>query len=722
MTFDPIFPWPVIALLAGVLLGLSWWTYRPRDSRRWLLFSLRIAGIAIALAAMLRPSFAYIKQERLSSTLVFLVDKSRSMKLRDAANNQSRWEAAKTDLTTSKDVLDRLASDVQIRWYDVGATAAETSLNSILATEADKDRTGLGDSLAEIQRQLAGQRLAAVVLLSDGTNTVGSSPLSVARQYRAQKSPIHTFGYGREIVSDQTRDLAARAIRSSPTVFAKNRMAVAGEFDVAGFAGQPVSVRLLFDGVEQSRGEFKTPADARRLLAELQGTPLTPGDVKLTLEATAAGDEQTANNAISTYVTVLSGGVSVLEIEGKYRYWEPKFLRWALDQSPDIDLTQLFLLEQGERRAEIPDDLFQPGRFDVLVLGDVAANQFSKPQLEKIAGLVEKSGMGLLMLGGYDSFGPGGWAETPLAAVLPVAVRPADAQRTEPLQMVPTDIGLRHYILRLAPTPQASQDIWKSLRPLDGSSSWSQIKPAAQLLAQSSSGVPLLAAQEIGAGRAIAFAADTTWRWRKDKNSIATHARFWRQLVLWLAKKEESGQANLKVSLASRRLAVGQSLPITVRAEEPDGTPIADAVVKAAVVLPDSARIPVDLFREGDDLRGTFWQTEQPGDLVVEVAAVAGTRDLGTQKVKFLVYAEDLESQLPAADLSSLEAIAKLTDGSFHPDGRLAEFLRSLKPKDLNLEVSQPIVTNLWDRWELLLVFLTLIGLEWTLRKKWGMV
>jgi uncharacterized membrane protein len=561
-----------------------------------------------------------------------------------------------------------------------------------------------------------------VVVLSDGANNAGASPLTAARQYRAQRTPIHAFGYGREFVSEQTRDVAARAIRTSPTVFAKNRMNVVGEFDVAGFGGQTVSVRLLLDGVEQAKGEFRTPQEAQRLLAELQAVPMTPGDVKVTLEASAQGDERPENNAISTYVTVLAGGVSVLQVEGKYRFWEPKFLRWALDQSPDIELTQLFLLESGDRRAPFPAELLEPGRFDVLILGDVAAAQFSNEVLEQMASLVEQKGAGFMMIGGYEAFGPGGWAGTPIANLLPVAVRAADAQRTEPLQMVPTDVGLRHYILKLAPSEEANAEVWRRLPPLDGASSWGELKPGAQLLAQSTSGAPLIAAQTVGAGRAVAFAADTTWRWRKDKPSIALHARFWRQLVLWLAKKEESGQQNLKVSLASRRIHVGQSLPISVRAEEADGTPIDDAALKAQVVLPDGGRAPVELFQQEGEFRGAFWQSDQPGDFVLEVSGAAGERDLGTQSVKFLVYAEDLESLQTAADLDTLEAVAKLTEGSFHADGRLAEFLKSLKPKDLNLEVSQPIVVNLWDRWETLVLFLVFVTVEWTLRKRWGMV
>lgn len=722
MTFDPIFSWPFIITVALILFALSWWTYQPRDGRRWVLLTLRGLAIAVALTAMLRPSLVYTEQQQLSSTLILLVDKSRSMQLRDAANDQSRWEAVQQDLQSAQGALDDLADSVQIRWFEFGKSMTESSRETITSTPADEDLTAMGDALAEVQRQMSMLRPAGILLLTDGTNTTGASPLTVARQLRSQSIPVHAFGYGQEVVSSQTRDLTARAIRTSPTVFAKNRMTVLGEFDVAGFSGEPVRIRLLVDGVEEASGEFRTPEEARRLLAELQAVPLRAGDVKITLEATVAGDEQLANNSISTWVTVLSGGVSVLAIEGKYRYWEPKFLRWALDQSPDVDLSQLFVLDQQGRQGTIPPDIFEPGRYDVILLGDIAAKQFTKDQLSKLVELVEKKGVGLLMMGGYDSFGPGGWGKSPLADLLPVVVAPSDQQRSEPLQMIPTSAGLRHFILRLSPNAQENLAAWKSLRPLDGSSMWSKLKPAAQLLAESSDGMGLLAAQTVGAGRTIAFAGDTTWRWRKDKASTVYHARFWRQLILWLAQKDESGDANLKISVPTRRVGVGQPLTFSIRAEKPDGTPLPEAVVNANLILPDGTSKRLELFREGDEFRGTIYDTEQDGDYSLQASGMADGEDLGTQSLKFLVFSEDLELQQPAADLSTLEAIAKMTDGTFHGEGQLAEFLRSLKPEDLNLDVSQPVVTNLWDRWEVLLFFLLVVAAEWILRKRWGFV
>ena len=57
-----------------------------------------------------------------------------------------------------------------------------------------------------------------------------------------------------------------------------------------------------------------------------------------------------------------------------------------------------------------------------LILGSVEAGAFTADQLRMIADFVEQRGGGLLMLGGPRAFAEGGWAGTPVAEVLPVAI------------------------------------------------------------------------------------------------------------------------------------------------------------------------------------------------------------------------------------------------------------------------------------------------------------
>ncbi|MFO0947531.1 MAG: glutamine amidotransferase [Planctomycetota bacterium] len=717
LQFYPIWPWPFVLALGLGLILFSHWTYRKGTPGRRLFLALRWVVILLTLLVTLRPNLVFTRKHKQSSTLVLLVDKSKSMLLRDMWDDQSRWDALSRMWKESADSLTELGEEVQIREYHFDQSLHE---GGALATPPDGDQTALGAALEQILERSSGERLAGILLFSDGTNTSGTSPLSVARQIGSQKVPIYAFGFGRETASDQVRDIAARAILTNATTFAKNKLTVRGEFQASGYANQAINVRLLFDGAEKARGVLNLSSDAGRGMIELAGVPEVPGEVKITLEAqTQPGELLPGNNQASTFVTVLAGGLSVLEIEGKYRYWEPKFLRWALDQSPDIELSQLFLLDNAGREETIPPEVFAPGRFDVIILGDVNSNRFKPEQLKTLAELVSK-GTGLLMMGGYESFGPGGWGNTPLADVLPVVMRPADRQKTEALKMQPTAAGLRHFILRLAPNEEANAAVWKELRPLDGGSSFTGLKPNALPLAASADGTPLLVAEDVGAGRSLAFVGDTTWRWRKDEKGILAHARFWRQLILWLAHKEDATGNEIRVRLPSRRLASGQKLPVEVEVIGEGGKNLSDGNVQAVVATPSGTEVPFRCFsterpiepriskpraRRLHPSRGRHQGLDRSRDKSVQVlGAHGGSGDAAACRRSL-----------------TLRSLATTTGGEFHTPEELPRFLESLKKRDLNLEVSQPIREPLWDRASVLFLFVALLSAEWFLRKRKGL-
>lgn len=74
--------------------------------------------------------------------------------------------------------------------------------------------------------------------------------------------------------------------------------------------------------------------------------------------------------------------------------------------------------------STMPDDLLSLQQYDLIVLDDVAAYELTPVQHELLARWVNDLGGGLIMVGGRDSFGAGGWNGTALEAVLPVELDP----------------------------------------------------------------------------------------------------------------------------------------------------------------------------------------------------------------------------------------------------------------------------------------------------------
>src|SRR5439155_3118501 len=124
--------------------------------------------------------------------------------------------------------------------------------------------------------------------------------------------------------------------------------------------------------------------------------------------------------------------------------------------------------------------------------------------------------------------------------------------------------------LRLA-SSQAEKDnaaVWQRLPRLNGYTQLDKPKPGAIPLATASDGKPLMVSQNYGKGRTMVLAVDTTWQWTslglpRNTEGQDLHARFWKQLVIYLAQQEDQG-GSVWVRPDVRRLPAGGQIGFTV--------------------------------------------------------------------------------------------------------------------------------------------------------------
>lgn len=746
LSLNPVGGWPLIALVAvGVLLlvGLAT-THRVAPARRRWLMVLRLGAGLLLLCALLRPSMVWIETTRRQATLVVLLDGSRSMHVADEVGKRTRWQAAQAALQEALPAMRELAKLVQVKVYTfdeklrpVAMSADGLELESVPAGQ----QTAMGAALDEMLKQHAGERLVGVVLLGDGAQRA-NAPLDLPPQVAARRLAdlgfkLYTVAFGQARGIGEARDIAVEDLITNQTVYVKNVLPISGTLRSEGFAGQPLAVRLLW---EEAPGEMRpvaaqqlTPGEGSQQLAyEFNYEPPVPGEYKLTVEVEPQPRELlTTNNRISTFVTVLKGGLNVLYLCGE-PLPEQKFIRWALDSSPDIKLDYLYIRANvpGTRPPDLPERL-EPGKYDVYLISSLAASAFTREELRRLADAID-AGAGFMMIGGAHSFGAGRYRGTPLEQVLPIQIHPTEGQdfnaelRSDlhllgAQQMRPTAIGLRQSLLQLAPGEQ-NQAAWQQLPPLDGANRFAGIQEGAVVLAETQDKAPLLVAREFGRGRVLAFAGDSTWKWWLAGHQTL-HRRFWRQTVLWLARKDETSENRVWVKLDQRRFRPGSRVEFSAGAESPEGAPLPDAVLHAEITAPDGSSRRLTLRRQGDLHLGAYLDTRMPGDYSIVVEARQAETPLGSSRARFLVYEQDLELDNPAADPSLLASLSAITgvERPIAPE-QLPRLLEELQKQADKLEVETQVRRTLYDNWLLLVAFVTLLCLEWYLRKRWGLV
>jgi len=738
----------LVAVAAMVLFGLL--ALGPRGdrmtrARRRVLWGLRLLSVVLVVLAMLRPTLVRTETRKQAATLVVLADTSRSMSVTDVlGGRKSRYEAMRLALDAARENLASLAAQFEVKAYamDVETRPLELADGEIRLPESPEGRqTALGAALEDVLRREAGKRLLGVVLLSDGAQRAypprDLAPQTAAVGLRRIGCPLLAVPLGRSQGLGQVKDVAVGELLVDETVFAKNEMSVGATVRADGFAHRELPVRLLFETapgrMEVVAQEILKPTDDDQLLPVAASyVPEMPGQYKVTIEVPdQPGELVTTNNRMSTFVNVLPGGLNVLYLEGSPPRVDTKFLRRALDASPEIDVDYLSFNE-NTRPADL-DRRLKLGRYAVYVLGDIPARAFTRAQLAQLADAVDR-GAGLIMLGGFGTFGPGGYAETPLADVLPIRMSRLEEQKpgeppagdmhlAGPLRMRPSRFGADHFALALAGDRAKNAALWRQLPPLDGANRFDprRLKPGALVLAVAQKDRPLLVAQPVGAGRVMAFAGDTTWHWVMRGFDDA-HKRFWRQIILWLAHKDELGEGNVWVRLSQRRLEPGGRIEFTAGVNSPEGDPVAGADLEAEVTLPDGSTRKAQLSPRGDRWAGSFSDTSAAGDYAVTVRARKDGAPLGHARWRFLVFEEDLELDNAAADTNGMESLATMTAGRSVAPEQLPELLDELARQTEHLEETIETKRTYWDTWPFFLLLVTLLSVEWFLRKRWGLV
>ena len=184
----------------------------PKQSqwRRHLAVALSLLSLITLTAAFARPK-TQVDVPRERATVVLVIDASLSMQATDV--QPTRLDAAKE---AAIDFVTQLPDKYNVSVVSMAGSAAvlvppttahNTVENAILSIRL-QDSTAIGEGIAAA---LSALRQApkdpndpdavapgAIVLLTDGKNTVGRAPLQAAGEARAAEVPIYTIAYGTE--------------------------------------------------------------------------------------------------------------------------------------------------------------------------------------------------------------------------------------------------------------------------------------------------------------------------------------------------------------------------------------------------------------------------------------------------------------------------------------------------------------------------------------------
>ncbi len=736
----PVVP-TVLLVIAGVaalvLVGLTYSRVRAVKVReKIVLGALRAACVLLVLACLFRPTMVLSSAVAQRNVLAVVFDDSRSMRLHDV-DGATRLAAMQKVFADTTPLMRSLSEKFALRQFRFSADAAPASgAKSLTAGGA---RTDLASALDMTREDLSGMPLAGVIVVTDGADNGGGDLGNALLALRARRVPVYTVGVGQERFA---RDLAIERVSAPQSVLAGSTMLLDASIGVRGAGGEKASIVVEANGRVVGTEEVELPKNGDVARARIRVPPLAPGTYRLAVRAKPlSGELVTENNEFHTMLQVRPGPVRILYVEGEPRP-EFAFLRRAI--ADDSALQVVGLMRSADRkylRLGVKDSLELISGFPVkreelfqyraIILGSIESGFFTGDQLRMLAEFVSERGGSLLALGGRDALSEGGYADTPVAEVLPVMLsRDARDSTTPPLTLAvhPTPAGLSHAALQLRPSDAANTARWDSLPPLTSVNNLGPLRAGATVLlggraTEKGAGldIPVLAFQHYGRGIGAVFAVQDSWLWRMDDRMAAedaTHATLWRQLLRWMVEGTPD-----RVDVAAVPTRVGPGEPVTLRAHVSDSTfqPINGATVTTRVTSPTGTVVDVPMewsLREDGSYTGRF--IAQDSGVYSLTANVIHGRDTTRSTVSTLL-ADDQGADVEQAELrtSLLKRVSSETGGRYYPLANASKLADDVVFTEAGVTVRDS--KDLWDMPVIFLVLALLLGTEWMYRRRRGL-
>jgi len=738
-------PWLIALtlLLLAALVVSALALRRASLAQRSVLVGLRLLAALLIALLLLEPGIELRATVRERGRLAVLIDASASMAMADG--DRTRWQRAADRLAELTPGLQQLSESLDIEYYRFAESALPVAgANAALQLAPTGSRTDLLAALAALAPETGKRPLAAVALISDGADNSGLQGADTERArpvVEALKAPLWALPAGDP---KRFRDLAIEEIVADDFAFVRNEIEVEVVVSGHGIDAHSVPVTLRDGGqVIAVANANLDPAQPNARVA-FRFTPAATGKKLLVAEVPVlAGEAVIENNQRAFALKVIRDRIRVLQVAGRPS-WDERFLRVFLKANPSVDLISFFILrsssDQSSNSADdlslIPfptEELFtrELKTFDVVILQNFNYRPYQMGlYLQNIRDFVVEQGGGLAMVGGDLSFSEAGYADTPVAEVLPVQLGSAPRQyRRAPYRPELTPIGRNHPILDLGRDEVGG--VLARLPALDGFNLVSGLTDGAQVLLAhpfERSGhdkAPVVAVREVGRGRSLAVLTDDSWYWSLPDvgggGRGVAHRQFWANALRWLIR--DPALSRLRLESVRRSYDPEAEIELRARAVDAAYRPLAGARVALRLVREQaSGEVPVaerSALTDADGEAGLRLPAPGPGNYRASASAVAADGSaLGSDDDVFVVGGARPEQTAAWPRPELLAALARMSNGAVVSGG---DDVAQLPRRDAHVErISRAKRIPLWDNLWSVLALCLVAGAEWWLRRRWG--
>ncbi len=280
-------------------------------------------------------------------------------------------------------------------------------------SQVKPEQTNLADAIRLAAAVFPPDTAKRIVVLSDGNETTGDA-LAEARRVAAADIGIDVvpldYGYNHEVqVTNLWTPPTARVGDEIPLKISLFSQAPAEGDLVLSDNGRPIVLdpETGRDSIHVSLQPGKN-ALVHRLRMDPGGADFHRFQVQF-VPSRKLDDSIPQNNRASAF-TVVAGKGKVLIVSTSDED-DARFVQALQEENIDVEVCHA---------EDIPTDLAQYQPYSAVVLSNVPADMVPRPLQDSLASYVKDLGGGLIMLGGNQAFGAGGWIGSPIEKIMPV--------------------------------------------------------------------------------------------------------------------------------------------------------------------------------------------------------------------------------------------------------------------------------------------------------------
>ena len=717
MIFDPVIPLTWIILIAVVMVAATV-HYQMKSSkrlgkvRRSVLLITRLSGIAVIIVLLLQPiRIDHIPVPAVEKSLLIAVDTSQSM-LEPHTGGVARIDAARADLDKAGMVA---GDDPRIHLFNFDQLALPISAENLMSHASDGENSLFNASLTSLLRINHQAPPAGVLLLSDGHDFEMVPPGDTAKRLRAHNIPVFAIPYG---TTQSARDASISIANYHPHTFIRQKTQLQAMLRLFGCSHEVVTVDLYCDERKVDSKVLESGTN-NFLTVTFDVVHEDPGQYEYTFKVRPIPNErELSNNSATTYLNVISERIQILEIEGR-PFWDSTFLRRSFSRNDKFDIDSLVAFTNDRVRPISSNDIRDTDKlkppanvddlksYNIVILGREVERVIGNKGILAIKNWVKDHGGILIFSRGKawtDNF-----AE---ASYLEPIVWATDAPKGVRLEVTPQAGSVAAFrILREV----ASEDTFPEVIAFPAAG---KPKRLATTFSVTQNQAPAAVYRRYGSGQTMSLGVGNLWRWvfnpdtQYDNNA---YDRFWDHIALWmLANGGVTPADGYSLRADTSNLPLGETIHLRYSVFG-DVEALGDTPIKVY----RGEKEVVSLSPEAG-INPAIKETSFTPDATGRYEARVVNPDGSTSSTRFIVFQKDEETTETAMDVTYLEELAKASGGRMVEASEIADLVENLLQGS---EEQDPLKrqTPIWDDPRIFLLLCLIFGIEWHLRRRWGL-